>query len=170
MLATKEQSMDGPGLFSACSPSAGTGPGLLIERDVSHRVMAAVTCPEFQLVDGSGSGDQCVGQFQVVAFRKLSHVVSRLPPNLGVNRDARHRREQIVKNPLLMRQDAAPQFRNGYWRTEYQNVTLTDFLPSGQDRPVTAAGDFNQDIGVNQNDLQIPNLLRRRPPLRSWRT
>ena len=132
--------------------------------------MAVVARPEFQLVDGSGSGDQCVGQFQAVAFRKLSHVVSRLPPNLGVNRDASHRCKKFVQILVLVGADAAPQFRNGYWRTEYQNVTLTDVLPSGQDRTVTTAGDLNQDIGVNQNNLQIPNLRRRRPPLRSWRT
>lgn len=99
-------------------------------------------------------------------------VACSLPPSAQPrrHRDASHRCKRFVQILVLVGADAAPQFRNGYWRTEYQNVTLTDVLPSGQDRTVTTAGDLNQDIGVNQNNLQIPNLRRRRPPLRSWRT
>ena len=95
----------------------------LEKRNVFHRVVSAVACPEFQIVDRRCCGDQRVSQFNSMTFRELSQVVPREYSNFRIDGDAMNRGEQRFERAMLPGARAMPELCDRDWRAQESRLT-----------------------------------------------
>jgi len=88
----------------------------LEKRNVHHGVVSAIARPELQIVDRGRCGNQRVSQFNVMAFRVLSQVVSSALPNFGIDRDGMDRSKERFERGMLPWPGAVPEFGHGNGR------------------------------------------------------
>lgn len=95
-----------------------------VKGDVLHRVVPAITRPEFELMDGNCRGDERVTQFDVMALRVLPQIVSRTLPDLDVDRNACDRGKERTESRNFLRTRAVPKLRDGHRRAQQWTVAL----------------------------------------------
>jgi hypothetical protein len=139
--------------------------------------MLVVPRPQLRAIFHRTRGNQCIRDFHAVAQSVLSQPYSGPMPRFFPDRGARQRTEKVVQSVMLMRPGACPQFRHTHRRIEHGSVGVAQLHPSGYDIRISAARDFDQNVGIDKNGhpFRGPSFPRRskrplRRRLRTYRT
>ena len=81
----------------------------------------------------------------------LPRVDARPTARFFIQRGTCQRPEKIVQSVILIRPGAGPEFSYTDGRIQDSGVGVAQVYPLGDDAPISAARDFNQDVAIDEN-------------------
>jgi len=114
-----------------------------VETYILHWIVSTVAGPQFQIMNRRCRRYQRISQFNAMALAVLSQILPSLPTNLQVDGHTLNCREESIQNLMLCLPRSVPDLGDRNWRAQEGGISQAQTVPSGENRRVFGARDFN---------------------------
>src|ERR1035438_4955361 len=98
-----------------------------------------------------------------MAFAVAAQVFSRSPPDRRIGGHANERVKKSFQFWVFGQPGPGPEFCRRYGREKDERVGFAQFHPLCKNRGITASGDFDENVGIDEDRHRSLNLSSREP-------